>query len=133
MIRAYRVTRAKADAIESRREHPSKSPSNLNQTTKGPLVSRRSGVNQNPALDGLAGRPWQNIDALFQGAGRITAVDRDLCHESVGETMRHDVLCPLTVLQAVGTDLHACGPSCRSPCIRSCTQSSSAEANLVLG
>ena len=80
MVRADGITRAEARAIESRREHASKAPSNLNQSAQGALISSRSGVNEDSTPDGSASRPRQYIDARLQGARRIPTVDGNLCH-----------------------------------------------------
>ena len=91
VVSAYGIAGTKALPFQSRLENLHEPSRYLHQTTQCALIACTRRVDQDPALDWLTWHAGERVQALFQCAGRIAAINRDLRHQRVLKTMRHDI------------------------------------------
>lgn len=71
MICAYWIAGAQAFAFKRGLQNLVKAMGDFDEAAQGSLVSCAGGVDQDAVLDRLSGQPRKQVDAFFQGAGRI--------------------------------------------------------------
>ena len=113
--------------FQSGLENSDKPPCDLDETAQRALIAGAGGVDQDPALNWLPWHTREHVEALFQCAGRISAIDRDLGHEGMRETVCHHIFGPLAFAEAVLAHQYAPGtlgvdPRSRSRLELSCTR-----------
>jgi hypothetical protein len=93
MIRANRIVEANPQALQGAPEDMRKSGSGCDETTECPLGTRARGVDQDAAAVDIAARsgPGKRINPLFQRTGWISAVQCDLGHQCVRDTVKKDI------------------------------------------
>jgi hypothetical protein len=96
MIRANRIVGANPQAFQGAPEDMRKSGSGCDETTKCPLSTRTCGVDQDAAAVDIAARsgPGKRVNSLFQRTGWISAVQCDLGHQCVRDTVKKDIWGP---------------------------------------
>src|SRR6266403_5211822 len=117
MICTDRIARAQALALKSGLQDTGEAMGDFDEAAECSLISCARGVDQDAALDRLSGKTRKEVYTFLQGAGRVTAVDRDLGHERMSQAVRHYIFRPFSFIKNVRADRHASGtlslhPSC---------------------
>ena len=109
MVRANRIAGTEALSFQGGLEEPNEAPRHLDETTQRSLIAGSGRVDQYSALGRLPRKARRHVKALLQRAGRIPAVERDLAHQGMRETMCQNVLGPASLPATILAHLFAAG------------------------